>query len=69
MPKIVIVGAGSFVFSTRLTADILSYASTRDAEFALVDIDKERLDYASRIIERIFKFSLERKTRKVESRV
>jgi len=55
MPKIVIVGAGSLVFSTRLTADILSYASTRDAEFALVDIDKERLDYASRIIERIFK--------------
>ena len=55
MPKIVIVGAGSLVFSTRLTVDILSYASTRDAEFALVDIDKERLDYASRIIERIFK--------------
>ena len=54
MAKIVIIGAGSLVFSSRLTADILSYESTCDTEFALVDIDKERLAYASRIIERIF---------------
>lgn len=53
--KIVIIGAGSLVFSSRLTADILSYPATRDAEFALVDIDKERLAYAGRIVERIFK--------------
>ena len=54
MAKIVIIGAGSLVFSSRLTADILSYESTCDTEFALVDIDEERLAYASRIIERIF---------------
>ena len=55
MPKVVIIGAGSLVFSSRLTADILTYASTRDTEFALVDIDEERLAYAARIVERIFK--------------
>ncbi len=54
MPKVVIVGAGSLVFSSRLTADILSFDQTRETEFALVDIDEERLAYASRIIERIF---------------
>jgi alpha-galactosidase len=54
MPKVVIIGAGSLVFSTRLTADILSYPAMSGTEFALVDIDEERLAYASRIIERIF---------------
>ena len=55
MPKVVIIGAGSLVFSARLTADILSYESTCATEFALVDIDAERLEYAGRIIERIFR--------------
>ena len=50
-----IIGAGSLVFSSRLTADILSFDKTRDTEFALIDIDDERLAFASRIIERIFK--------------
>ena len=54
MPKVVIIGAGSLVFSTRLTADILSYPAMSGTEFALVDIDEERLAYASRMIERIF---------------
>ncbi len=55
MAKVVIIGAGSLVFSSRLTADILTYENTRDAHFALVDLDKERLAYAGRIVERIFK--------------
>ena len=55
MAKVVIIGAGSLVFSSRLTADILSFDQTRETEFALVDIDEERLAFASRIIERIFK--------------
>ena len=54
MAKIVIIGAGSLVFSSRLTADILSFDQTCDSEFVLVDIDEERLAFASRIIERIF---------------
>ncbi|HEY6598051.1 MAG TPA: alpha-glucosidase/alpha-galactosidase, partial [Pseudomonadales bacterium] len=53
MTRIAIIGAGSLVFSSRLTADILTYPHLRDAHFALVDIDPERLAYAGRIVERI----------------
>ncbi len=53
MARIAIIGAGSLVFSSRLTADILSYPHLRDAHFALVDVDSERLAYAGRIVERI----------------
>lgn len=52
--KIVIIGAGSLVFSSRLTADLLTYPALADAHFALVDVDAERLDYAAKIVERIF---------------
>ncbi|MFA7256262.1 MAG: alpha-galactosidase [Kiritimatiellales bacterium] len=55
MHNIVIIGAGSLEFSSRLTADILSYENTRDVHFSLVDIDEKRLAYAGRIIERIFR--------------
>jgi alpha-galactosidase len=55
MARIVIIGAGSLVFSSRLTADILTYPHLRDAHFALVDVDAERLAYAGRIVERICK--------------
>lgn len=54
MTKIVIIGAGSLVFSSRLTADLLTYTHLADAHFALVDVDEERLAYAGRIVERIF---------------
>lgn len=54
MKKIVIIGAGSLVFSSRLTADLLTYPDLADAHFALVDVDAERLDYAGRIVQRIF---------------
>ena len=53
MARIAIIGAGSLVFSSRLTADILTYPLLRDAHFALVDVDAERLAYAGRIVERI----------------
>ncbi|HET6473067.1 MAG TPA: alpha-galactosidase [Pseudomonadales bacterium] len=53
MTRIAIIGAGSLVFSSRLTADILTYPQLRDAHFALVDVDAERLAYAGRIVERI----------------
>ena len=55
MPKIVIIGAGSLVFSSRLTADILSYEGLKNSHFALVDIDRERLDLAEKIVNTIFK--------------
>lgn len=53
MKKIVIIGAGSLVFSSRLTADLLSYPLLADSHFALVDIDPERLDYAGQIVAKI----------------
>lgn len=53
MPRIAIIGAGSLVFSSRLTADILSYPHLADSHFALVDLDEERLGFAGRIVERI----------------
>lgn len=55
MPKIVIIGAGSLVFSSRLTADILTYPALEDSHIALVDTDGDRLDYAEKIVHRIFK--------------
>lgn len=55
MPKVVIIGAGSLVFSSRLTADILTYDAFKKAHFALVDVDAERLEYAEKIVHRIFK--------------
>jgi alpha-galactosidase len=54
MPKVVIIGAGSLVFSSRLTADILTYEAFQGAHFALVDVDAERLSYAEQITKRIF---------------
>ena len=55
MPRVVIIGAGSLVFSSRLTADILTYEAFRQAHFALVDVDGERLEYAEKIVHRMFK--------------
>lgn len=55
MKKIAIIGAGSLVFSSRLTADVLSYEENRETHFALVDIDEKRLRYAGQIAERIFR--------------
>jgi len=46
MANIVIIGAGSLVFSSRLTADILTYPELAESHFALVDPDTERLEYA-----------------------
>ena len=38
------IGAGSVVFSKKLTGDILSYPEFRDAVFAYMDIDADRLE-------------------------
>ena len=51
--KVTIVGAGSLEFASRLTADILSFPNLADTEFALFDVDSERLGYAARITDDI----------------
>ncbi len=46
MAKIVFIGAGSFGFTRALVKDCLTFATMADAEFALVDINPERLEMA-----------------------
>ena len=43
MAKIVLIGAGSHVFSRHLISDVLSYPELRDSTITLMDIDKEPL--------------------------
>jgi alpha-galactosidase len=43
MIKVAMIGAGSVVFSKNLTGDILSFPEFKDATFAYMDIDEERL--------------------------
>ena len=41
------IGAGSVVFSKNLTGDILSFPEFRDATFAYMDVDHDRLEVAA----------------------
>ena len=55
MAKIVLIGAGSHVFSKATISDILSYPELRDSTITLMDINKEALDlistYARKLVE------------------
>jgi len=55
MAKVVMIGAGSHVFSRNLITDILSHPELRDSTISLMDIDRERLglikSYADRLVE------------------
>ena len=55
MAKIVLIGAGSHVFCSRLITDILSYPELRDSTISLMDIAREPLElstaFAKRIVE------------------
>ena len=53
MAKIVFIGAGSLGFTRGLVRDVLTFPLLQDAELALVDINKERLDFARRACEKI----------------
>jgi alpha-galactosidase len=53
MPKVTIIGAGSAVFARQIITDILSIDELDQGEFALVDIDAERLELAQQIAEKI----------------
>lgn len=57
MPKIAIIGTGSAVFATSLMRDILSTPGLGEGEFALVDVDSERLEMAHRMAERMIGLS------------
>jgi alpha-galactosidase len=55
MPKVVLIGAGSYVFGRDFISDILLYPNLGDSTITLVDIDNERLEtaaeYAGKLVE------------------
>jgi alpha-galactosidase len=51
--KFAFIGAGSFGFTRGLIRDILSFPAFQDSEFALMDINPERLSYIKTAVERI----------------
>ena len=53
MTKIVLIGAGSHVFSSRLITDILSYPELRDSTISLMDIAKEPLELSAAFVKTI----------------
>ena len=55
MIKVTFIGAGSTIFAKNILGDIMLCESIRDAEFALYDIDRERLDDSKIVIDAINK--------------
>ena len=53
MVKIVMVGAGSVVFSKNLTGDILACPALRDATLCYMDVDPERLAVGTAICRKV----------------
>ena len=55
MAKIVLIGAGSHVFSMHLITDILSYPELRDSTITLMDIATEPLDLITSFARKLVK--------------
>jgi alpha-galactosidase len=55
MAKLVFIGAGSLGFTRGLVRDALTFPLLKDAEIALVDIDRERLEFSRLACEKIIK--------------
>ena len=53
MTKIVFIGAGSLGFTRALVRDILTFPLLQNSELALVDINKQRLNFATRACRKI----------------
>jgi alpha-galactosidase len=51
--KITFIGAGSLGFTRGLVRDVLTFPLLRDATLCLMDIDRERLDFAYQAVQRI----------------
>ena len=51
--RIVFIGAGSVVFTRNLTRDFLTFPDLSDSEIVLMDIDRERLARAERLLRRM----------------
>jgi len=53
MPKIVFIGAGSLGFTRGLFRDLMTFELVKDSEIGLVDINKERLNFAEQACDKI----------------
>ena len=51
--KIAFIGAGSFGFTRSLVRDLLTFPAFDDAHIALMDINKDRLDFIKKAVDRI----------------
>ncbi|MCC6424614.1 MAG: alpha-glucosidase/alpha-galactosidase [Phycisphaerales bacterium] len=51
--KIVMVGAGSIVFSKNLTGDILSYPEFKNATLCYMDVDRDRLEVGAALCSKV----------------
>ena len=54
-PKIAFIGAGSYGFTFKLVADILSYNALRDCRLRFMDVNQERLDNLKIVLDEHFK--------------
>ena len=55
MTRIAFIGAGSYGFTRGLVRDIMTFPALADSTIVLMDINRERLDFARRGVERIIK--------------
>lgn len=53
MPKIAFIGAGSLGFTRGLVRDMLTFPLLKDSTIALMDVNKERLDFATKAVKSI----------------
>ncbi len=53
MAKMAFIGAGSIGFTRGLIRDILTFPLLKDATISLMDVDRERLEFAKKSVERI----------------
>ena len=53
MPKIAFIGAGSWGFTRGLVRDVLTFPLLESSTLTLMDIDPERLDFATRAVKKI----------------
>ena len=53
MARIAFIGAGSWGFTRGLVRDVLTFDSTKDATLVLMDIDKERREFARKACQSI----------------
>lgn len=55
MVKVALIGAGSAVFAQTMITDILAIEGLDEGTFALVDLDRERLELAHEVAEQLIK--------------